>query len=301
MKNTYPVRGMHCASCASTITRKVKKIPGVIDARVNYASETVEIESESILSSELLNQDLKGLGYSIVAEPSSITSPKSDRLNHLNEQRSQLVVALPIVTIAIMMMIWESFFPYPSVVKTFFHHLLPIFSTYILFVLGLPYLRAVVNFIKTGNANMDTLIGIGTSVAYLYSFILSAFEGVLAPYLPVDHLYYDVTIVVIGFVTLGKYLEANAKQKTGSAIEKLLGLQAKTARVIRSGKEIEIPVADVVVGDTIIVKPGTKIPVDGEIIHGETSVDESMLTGESLPIDKIVGDHVVGGTLNIQG
>lgn len=301
MKNTYSVSGMHCASCATTITRKVKNIPGVIDARVNYATETVEIESESILSSALLNQDIKGLGYHIHAEPASSMSPKSDRLNNLNELRSQLVVALPIVTIAIIMMIWESFFPYPSVVKTFFHHLLPIFSTYILLVLGLPYLRAVVSFIKTGSANMDTLIGIGTSVAYLYSFILSAFEGVLAPYLPVDHLYYDVTIVVVGFVALGKYLEANAKQKTSSAIEKLLGLQAKTARVIRSGKEIEIPVADVVVGDTIIVKPGTKIPVDGEIIHGETSVDESMLTGESLPIDKVVGDRVVGGTLNIQG
>lgn len=301
LKKTYPVIGMHCASCAATITRKIKKIPGVINAQASYASETIEIESKSTLSSEQLNQDIKALGYHIQAEPSPIVNVRADKLAHLKELKSQLVVAMPIVTIAIIMMIWESFFPYPDTVKTFFHHLIPILATYILFVLGVPYLRAIAAFVKTRTANMDTLIGIGTSVAYLYSFIISAFEGILEPYLPVDHLYYDVTIVVIGFITLGKYLEARSKLQTGEAIEKLLNLQAKTALVLRGGKEIEIPVTEVVVGETIIVKPGTKIPVDGEIILGETSLDESMLTGESLPVDKALGDRVIGGTLNIQG
>ncbi|MCE7897861.1 cadmium-translocating P-type ATPase [Candidatus Microgenomates bacterium CPR3] len=170
-----------------------------------------------------------------------------------------------------------------------------------LFVIGWPYLRAVITFVITRVANMDTLIGIGTSVAYLYSFILSAFENVLMLYLPVDHLYYDVTIVVIGFITLGKYLEANSKMKTGEAIEKLLGLQAKTALVMRDGKEIEIPVEELLVGDIVIVKPGVKVPVDGIIVSGSSSLDESMLTGEPLPVDKNTGDKVAGGTLNKQG
>ena len=301
MKKTYPVSGMHCASCASIITRKVKKIPGVISAQTNYASETIEIESESELSAELLNQDIKELGYKIEIESVSSVDPKAQKLAHLIELKSQLTIALPIVGITLIMMIWETFFPYPSIVKTFFHHLLPLFATYILFVLGLPYLRGIITFLKTRTANMDTLIGIGTSVAYLYSFTLSAFEGVLAPYLPVDHLYYDVTIVVIGFITLGKYLESNSKIKTGEAIEKLIGLQAKTALVIRAGVEQEIPISELQVGDVVIVKPGTKIPVDGVIVKGESSIDESMLTGEPLPVDKQVGDKVVGGTLNKQG
>jgi Cu2+-exporting ATPase/Cu+-exporting ATPase len=117
----------------------------------------------------------------------------------------------------------------------------------------------------------------------------------------VEQVYYDVTIVVIAFITLGKYLEAGSKMKTGEAIEKLLGLQAKTALVLRNGQEIEIPVSEVIIGDIVIVKPGVKIPVDGEIISGDSSVDESMLTGEPLPVDKVVGDKVIGGTINKQG
>ena len=163
-------------------------------------------ESESELSAKLLNQDIKDLGYQIEINSVSSVDPKAQKLTHLIELKSQLTIALPIVGITLIMMIWETFFPYPSIVKTFFHHLLPVFATFILLVLGIPYLRAIIIFVKTRTANMDTLIGIGTSVAYLYSFTLSAFEGVLAPYLPVDHLYYDVTIVVIGFITLGKYL-----------------------------------------------------------------------------------------------
>lgn len=301
MKNTYPVTGMHCASCASIITKKVKKIPGVINARVNYATEKIEIESEKVLSHSILNSSITQLGYEIKVVNKDASSSNDDKQSHLLALKKQVLVSLPMAAISIMMMVWESFLPYPSVVKTFFHHLLPIMATYMLFVVGLPYLRAVITFAKTRIANMDTLIGIGTSVAYLYSFILSAFENVLMTYLPVDHLYYDVTIVVIGFITLGKYLEANSKMKTGEAIEKLLGLQAKTALVLRKGKEVEIPVEELVVGDIVIVKPGVKVPVDGVIIKGSSSLDESMLTGEPLPIDKNSGDKVTGGTLNKQG
>lgn len=135
---------------------------------------------------------------------------------------------------------------------------------------------------------MDTLIGLGTGVAFIYSFLVSALDVVLAPYINVEYNYYDVTIVVITFIALGKYLEARSKLKTGDAIEKLLSLGAKTALVIRGGVEQEISIESVVMGDMIIVKPGSKIPVDGEIIEGSSYIDESMITGEPLPAEKVI-------------
>jgi Cu2+-exporting ATPase/Cu+-exporting ATPase len=148
---------------------------------------------------------------------------------------------------------------------------------------------------------MDTLIGIGTVAAFIYSFAITAFEDVLRPFINVDYTYYDVTIVVITFIALGKYLEARSKIKTGDAIEKLLNLQAKTALVIRDRKEIEISVNEVTHGEIIIVKPGAKIPVDGVIIEGSSFVDESMVTGEPMPAKKEIGGAVVSGTINTTG
>src|SRR3989344_2677363 len=186
-------------------------------------------------------------------------------------------------------------------VGEFFHHLLPIMATYVLFVVGKPYLLGFYRFLKTRQANMDTLIGIGTVAAFLYSFAVTAFEDILKPFINVDANYYDVTIIVITFIALGKYLEAKSKIKTGDAIEKLLGLQAKTALVLRSGKEVEIPFDQVVHGDLIIIKPGAKIPVDGVITDGSSYIDESMVTGEPMPVGKKVGDTVVAGTINTTG
>src|SRR3989344_2568600 len=148
---------------------------------------------------------------------------------------------------------------------------------------------------------MDTLIGIGTVAAYLYSFAVTAFEDVLRPFINVDATYYDVTIIVITFIALGKYLEARSKLKTGDAIEKLLNLQAKNALVLRDGREIEISVNDVLHGDFIVVKPGAKIPVDGVITEGSSFIDESMVTGEPMPRGKKVGDAVTAGTINTTG
>lgn len=326
----YEVSGMHCASCANIIKRKLEKLPGVKSASVNLATETAEINMTSHVETPTLNSVISPLGYSLqdadtnnhgmhdmklsdTLDPSSPhfghdmgpvgsdQAKKATKLAELAKLKNHVMVSLPLAGISLFMMIWENFFTYPDYVKTFFHHLLPVMATYMLFVIGLPYLKSVLRFAQYRVANMDTLIGIGTSVAFIYSFIISAFEGLLAPYLAVDQVYYDVTIVVIGFITLGKYLEARSKLKTGEAIEKLLGLQAKTALVLRDGQEVEIPLGEVKVGDIIIVKPGVKIPVDGKIIKGESSVDESMLTGEPLPVDKKIGDQVIGGTINKQG
>ncbi|NBS68655.1 cadmium-translocating P-type ATPase [bacterium] len=189
----------------------------------------------------------------------------------------------------------------PRVIDVFLHHLLPLFATYILFVTGTSYLQGFWRFIRRGVADMDTLVGLGTVAAYVYSFILSAFEEVLAPYVDVTATYYDVTIVVIGLITLGKYLEVRAKQKTGAAIKKLLGLQVKTAVVIRGGKEETLPIDQVQKGDVVLVKPGMKVPVDGEITEGSSFVDESMLTGEPVPVEKKIGAKVSAGTMNTMG
>jgi Cu2+-exporting ATPase/Cu+-exporting ATPase len=183
----------------------------------------------------------------------------------------------------------------------FFHHLLPIFATYMLFAVGTPYLRGLWMFFRRGVADMDTLVGLGTMTAFLYSFALAAFEAPLAPYLDVSATYYDVTIVVIGLITLGKYFEARAKQKTGSAIKKLMGLQVKTAVVLRNGKEETLSIDQVQKGDLVLIKPGMKIPVDGIIAEGTSFLDEAMLTGEPLPVEKKEGDKVSAGTMNTTG
>jgi Cu2+-exporting ATPase/Cu+-exporting ATPase len=302
----YAVVGMDCVSCANIIKRKLSKLEGVESASVNLVTETAEIKTSQKLSLRQLNAEIIPLGYALedsssAAKSRGIDSSASVGMTEVLSLRQKTLISLPLVLVSLVMMIWEAFFPYPDIAKTFFHHLLPIMATYMLFVIGLPYVKAIFTFIKYRVANMDTLIGIGTTVAYLYSFILSAFEGVLAPYLPVGQVYYDVTIVVIGFITLGKYLEANSKLKTGEAIKKLLGMQSKTALVIRGGVEVEVPTSEVVLGDIVVVKPGGKIPVDGVITKGDSSIDESMLTGEPLPVDKIVGHRVIGGTINKQG
>ena len=319
VKKILSVKGMHCASCASVIELTLKKIEGVLSVESNYATETATIAfDETKTNPEKLSKIIEPLGYSFllpVQENSGAgenaglnkAESKKDKLQEIAHQKKNLAVALPMATISIMMMTWEILakfnwvLPIPSVVETFFHHLFPVMATYMMFSVGWPYLLGVYRFLRYGKANMDTLIGMGTLVAFLYSFFVSAFENVLRPFIDVSHNYYDITIVVIAFIALGKYLEAISKLKTGDAIEKLLNLQAKTAWIVENGKEKEIPVTDVKHQDLIRVKPGGKIPVDGIIVEGNSFVDESMVTGEPMPSEKGVGDAVVAGTINTNG
>jgi len=313
------VVGMHCASCAGTIKRKLEKLDGVESCVVNYGTEKAKVTFDpNTVTVAKMNKEIDKLGYSLdhslheghdmMTPISSDISIKERKLKELSTLRYHLKILTPFVAVSIFVMTWEigadplRLWPVmPDILRIFLHHLLPIFATYTLFVIGVPYLQGVARFIKYRVANMDTLVGIGTLVAFLYSFTLSAFEVALAPFINTAQTYYDVTIVVIGFITLGKFLEARSKLRTGEAIEKLIGLQAKTATVLRDGKEIEIPIEEVVVNDTLIIKPGQKIPVDGQIINGSSSIDESMITGESLPVDKKAGDLVIGATINKQG
>ena len=319
---TYNIKGMHCASCAGIIEKTFRKIGGVESAVVNYGTETVNISFDSsIVSPHDLSQKIEPLGYSLIlptvhemkmsldehTEHLGLNQSKKEKLTELSEMRNKIISAIPLALFSIFVMSWEIFaqfnitYAIPYIGKEFFHHLLPLMATYTLFVVGKPYLLGFYRFLRYGKANMDTLIGIGTSVAYLYSFIVTAFEETLRPFINVDHTYYDATIVVITFIALGKYLEARSKLKTGDAIEQLLNLQAKTALVIRDSREIEIPIGEVVHNDIIIIKPAGKIPVDGMVIEGSSYVDESMISGEPIPVEKNISDTVVAGTINTSG
>lgn len=329
---TYKVQGMHCASCAGIIEKTFRKVDGVSSAEVNYGTEKVKVMfDKSKTSAEELSNKIEPLGYTLAlesetssahgeqtasemgmsadehAEHLGLSQSKKEKLTELQAMRTKVLSALPLAAFAALVMTWEILAQYgvlapmTSAVKEFAHHLLPVLATYVLFVVGKPYLMGLYRFLRYGKANMDTLVGIGTVTAFLYSFAVTAFEEVLKPFINVEHQYYDVTIVVITFIALGKYLEARSKIKTGDAIEKLLNLQAKTALVLRDGKEVEVSVNDVKHGDLLVVKPGTKIPVDGVITEGASYIDESMVTGEPMPVQKKNDDTVVSGTINTSG
>ena len=329
---TYKIKGMHCASCSAIIEKTLKKVDGVKDVQVNYGTETAKLTfDEAKTNPEHLSQKVEHLGYSLVAQkeqPMShagmsaadmgmsenehaahlgLNQTKEEKLAELADMKWKVISAIPLTVFSAFVLGWETLAQFnaapavPYFWEEFFHHLLPIVATYMLFVVGKPYLLGFYRFLRYGHANMDTLIGLGTSAAFLYSFAVTAFEESLRPYVDVNATYYDVTIIVIAFIALGKYLEAQSKLRTGDAIEKLLNLQAKTALVVRDGKEVEIPVDQVVHGELIIVKPAGKIPVDGTLTEGESFVDESMITGEPMPVKKTVGDAVVAGTLNTSG
>lgn len=311
--NRYQVKGMHCASCQVTIERALKKVEGVASVEVSYATESAKITFDPTQTDQTrLSSHIEPLGYTLVptmdhSAHTGITQPKQEKMLELADMKAHVISVIPLAVFSIFVMSWEILAPFgmvplmPVLWKEFFHHLLPIMATYTLFFVGKPYLLGFYRFLRYGKANMDSLIGIGTATAFLYSFIVTAFEESLAPYINVENTYYDVTIVVIAFIAFGKYLETRSKIKTGDAIEKLLNLQAKTALVVRDGKEVEIAIDQVVHGDLIVVKPAGRIPVDGVVVEGSSYVDEAVVTGEPMPVKKSVGDAVVSGTMNTDG
>lgn len=321
------VSGMHCASCSNIITKRIKQLPGVESIAVNVATDQAIVTYDpKQVSVEKMNVAVQPLGYALKNSHASATptshgnmttvehaahhglgQSKAEKLEELARAKMKVLFVLPITALVFVIMLWEIgaalFAGIPSVpipmpvLKSFAF----IFATIFLFWIGQPFLIAVGRGFKYRVANMDTLIGIGTLTAYIYSSVVFLFPSIQESWQLPETLYFDVTIVVIGFVTLGKYLEARSKLKTGEAIEKLLTLQAKTALVLKSGREVELPISEVQLGDIVVVKPGVKIPIDGVIIEGESAIDESMVTGESMPKDKKVGDAVIGATINKQG
>lgn len=311
---TFQVKGMHCASCANIIKRKLEKLDGVSTCTVNFGTEKAEVAYEANkVDLSQMNEQISKLGYSLQGETLSPAASSTENVAkeqkeiELEGLKNKTEFAMPIATVVFIGMIWEllshrvTFLPPFPLSMDSFNLISFILATPTMFWIGKPFIDGVVRFVRFRAANMDTLVGIGTLIAYTYSSLILLFPAFKELLNAPDGLYYDVTIVVIGFITLGKYLEARSKLKTGEAIEKLLGLAAKNAVVLRDGRELSIPIDQVLVGDIVLVKPGQKIPVDGVIIEGKSSIDESMITGEPIPVDKEVDDLVIGATVNKQG
>lgn len=304
MKHQYAVTGMHCASCAANIKRRLAKLPGVTEVAVNPATDTAEVGMTSHIAVSTLNAALSPLGYSLAEQDHASLYSHHDSLSSL---RLKTYFALPPSVAIFVLMLWDllaslvAWFPHPPVAMSALGFISFALATPILFWLGKPYLVGLARFARTGSANMDSLVGLGTLTAYIYSSVVLFLPHLGALYNLPPNLYFDVTIVVIGFITLGKYLELRSKHQTGQALHTLLSLQPSTARVLRDQGELTVPIVEIRVGDIVVIKPGDKIPVDGLVTEGTSSLDESLLTGESLPVDKGVGDKVIAGTLNHHG
>jgi Cu+-exporting ATPase len=303
--------GMHCSSCAGLIERKVKKVPGVKQASVNYGAEKLLVVFDVGAKDEgAIMKAVKAAGYR--AESAEATGQESERKKREQEiasYRKKFFVGLgfSIPLIYFMLADFLSFIPFREAVQSSMGVISLALALPVQFILGLGFYRGMWSSLRMKTFNMDSLIAIGTSTAFLYSlfeFVRYVVENgtVLAPMgSKIPDLYFEVSVFLITFVLMGKWLEARAKGKTSEAIKKLMGLQAKTARVIRDGQTTDIPVEDVVAGEIVVVRPGEKVPVDGVITKGLSSVDESMLTGESLPVEKKEGDTVIGSTINKNG
>ncbi len=314
MKNqSFPIIGMHCASCAKLIEKKLNKTSGVESASVNYASELATVTFDSNLcTNENLKHAVEEAGYKAIVEENSEKDTSAiqsiESMNHRKEvtKKKELQLLKKKVTISLFLgiLVFLGSFPnwfhfVPSVLSDPLHVM--ILAAIVQFWAAQDLYRATWSGLKNRTASMDTLIVMGTSAAFFYSvpFVLSP-KFMMMIGLP-EAMYFDTASIVIALILLGRYFESNAKEQTGGAIKKLLGMQAKTARVVRNNEEIDISIDAVKEGDIIRVRPGEKIPVDGEIIEGESFVDESMITGESMPVSKIKGSPVVGSTINKNG
>ncbi len=302
LKKTFSIKGMHCASCVRILERSLGKVEGVTSANVNLATEkaTVTYDSEKVTDDHLLSA-VASVGYRamISDEIKHEDEEKKEKQKELNELRNKVVISLFLGGL----ILWGSFpglmQTAPAFLQNFWVQLL--LATPVQFWAGLGFYRATISALRHRTANMDTLVAIGTTVAYAYSTFVTVFPQIVKNLGINPTPYFDTATIIIGLILLGRYFEAKAKAGTSEAIKKLIGLQAKTARVVRDEKEIDIPIDQVEIGDVVRVRPGEKIPVDGVIVEGESSIDESMITGESLPVDKIKGDVVVGATMNKTG
>jgi len=297
----WMITGMTCANCALTVSRTLnRRVPGVIRAGVNFASETATVEYlPNVVDRAAMVAAIRDAGYDVVEKPDAAGAENAEEIARHREiarqARRLLVGALFTVPLFLLSMgrdfgvmgAWS----HAPWVDWFFG----VLATPVQFYTGLDYYRGGWKSLRNGTANMDVLVALGSSVAYGYSLVVLAVPALGG------HVYFETAAVIITLIKLGKLLEVRAKGRTGEAIRKLMDLRPKTATILRDGKEAEIPLHQVQVGDTVVVRPGETIAVDGEVLAGDSAVDESMLTGESIPVDKSPGDPVAGGTLNTTG
>ena len=303
-ETVIPIEGMHCASCVLRVENSLKKVPGVDAASVNLATEqaTVAFDPQAC-TLDSLYQAVEEAGYH--ARPDR-PSPPPDAQQEAREREERLlwrkflfagaIGAFLIVAAQYQHLPLVSDLPMAAVTVTSF-----VLATPVQFWAGWQFYTGAWNRLRHLDADMNTLVAVGTSAAYFYSVFATFAPGLFRAADVEPAVYFDTAAVIIALILLGRYLEAKAKGRTSAAIKRLMGLQARTARVVRDGDEVDIPVENVVAGDVVVVRPGEKIPVDGVVLEGRSAVDESMITGESIPVEKGPGDEVIGATINRTG
>ncbi len=299
-KATLKITGMSCAACSAKIERKLSKMDGMKKAAVNLATEkaTVEFDRSKLKMADIIAV-ITALGYGAEREETeSADREKEERQKEVKRLQRELIISALLSSPLIIAMILSMFGMNIALMHDWRFQI--ILATPVQFFIGYRFYRNSYYALRAKSPNMDVLVAMGTTAAYLYSTYNALFQK-LAPGVMMKDLYFEASATIITLILLGKYFEAVAKGKTSEAIKKLMGLRPKTARAVRDGKEIDIPIEEVVVGEIIVVRPGEKIPVDGQIVEGKSAVDESMLTGESLPVEKKTGDTVIGATINKHG
>ena len=296
VRTDFAVRGMTCAACVGAAERALKELYGVLDVTINLAAEKASVEYiPTITGFEDFRKVIGEAGYTAEQLTREFVDREAERREKEYSELKRQFIASAVLAVPVML---GSMFPIPVLSNWY---LLFLLATPVQFWTGMRFHSAALSAIRHGTTNMNTLISVGTSSAYLYSMAATFmpqlfFSGGVHP-----HVYFDTSATIITLILLGRLLEARAKGKTSEAIRKLMGLQPKTAIVVRGGVEKEIPIEEVAIGDVVIVRPGERIPVDGEVTGGYSTVDESMLTGESLPVEKSAGDKVFSGTVNKAG
>ncbi len=300
-KIVLKVKGMHCASCAILIDKLLSKQAGVVKSSTSYGAQKVALEfDEAKITLPKIDEFVNKLGYDVVRpeeETGSIEDEEAVEQKQLTLARRRVIASFAIAAPIIAYYMGVHMFNLPHVHAIFgidLNYIYWILSTPIQFVIAWPFYRNAYSAIRIGAANMDVLVVLGTTAAYLYSMIGFLFFNI-------DHPFWESSAALISFILMGRYVEVVAKGKASSAIKELLKLEAKEAHVERDGKEVTIPLQELVEGDVVIVKPGEKIPVDGQIVFGESHIDEKVVTGESFPVKRVIGDQVIGATVNLEG
>jgi Cu+-exporting ATPase len=292
-KSIFPVSGMTCASCVARVEEALSSVPGVISANVNLASEKATVEYVEGTDVVDMRRAVEEAGYGLGSEAATLEDVTTAAQREIRALRNRVIFAAVLAAV-IMALSFVPGFPGKP-------YLLWALATPVQFWTGWRFYKGMWGALRHRTADMNTLIAVGTSAAYLYSVVAVLFPGLFTTAGIEPALYFDTAAVIIALILLGRFLEARARGQTSEAIKKLIGLKPKTATVIRDGKELQMSVDDVQVGDLILVRPGERIPVDGVVRQGYSSIDESMITGESIPVDKNIGDTVIGGTINKMG
>ena len=298
-----PIEGIVCASCVQKIEKALLEVRGVVKAEVNLATGRARVEFLPFETSvAALRRTIESTGYKVLEVPADVASEDSERVVRLKEYRALRLRFISGIILAVVIFIGSMphWFPWvPHFLGSFY--VLWALATPVQFLIGWPFLRGAWKSFRHRSADMNTLVAVGTLSAYFYSAAATFFPGVFRQAGVAPAVYFDTSAFIIALILFGRLLEARAKGQTSEAIRKLAGLQARSARVVRAGEEIDIPVGEVQVGDLAVVRPGERIPLDGAVEDGRSTVDESMVTGESMPITKTPGSEVIGGTLNKSG